>query len=106
MPHELPQQPSLADFQNHIQAICTERGWDKNNAEQVFLLFVEEVGELAKGIRKEIQLYAKSESGDRENLREEFADVFNYLLDLANRFDIDLEAAYRQKEQKNRGREW
>ena len=30
-------------------------------------------------------------------IAEEFADVFSYLLELANRFGVDLEEAYRKK---------
>ena len=38
--------------------------------------------------------------------REEFADVLSYLLDLANYFQIDLEKAFREKEQINQNRTW
>ena len=55
---------------------------------ETFLLFTEEIGELAKAIRNR----RKAVSGGEERrfpkgqLEDEFADVFSYLLELANRF--------------------
>ncbi len=103
---ELPPKPTLADFQAHIKAVCAERGWDKNTYSEIFLLFTEEVGELAKAIRNESKLHAQAEPKKRFELEEEFADVFNYLLDLANYFNVDLEAAYRKKHEHNQTRNW
>jgi len=40
------------------------------------------------------------------NLIEEFADVLNYLMDLANQFDIDLTDAYFKKHDINKDRRW
>lgn len=34
------------------------------------------------------------------------ADIFIYLLSIANRFDIDVETAFREKEEVNKKREW
>lgn len=104
----LKEQPTLKDLQAHIDAVCHERGWDKNTHTEKFLLFVEEVGELAKEIRNTAGLYSKKAKGEegRAHLEEEFADVLNYLLDLANTFDVDLEKAYRDKQRINETRTW
>jgi NTP pyrophosphatase (non-canonical NTP hydrolase) len=100
--------PTLADLQKHIADICFERGWDKNTHTEKFLLFMEEVGELAKEIRNTTGLHSKKPKGReaRLALEEEFADVLNYLLDLANTFEVDLEKAYRDKQHINEGRTW
>ena len=37
---------------------------------------------------------------------EELVDVLNYLLAIANRLDIDVEAAFRAKNERNQGRTW
>lgn len=103
----LPEKPELKDFQEYIKNVCAERGWDKNNHLEIFLLFSEEIGELAKAIRKHENLY--HEEGKKElsfELEEEFADVFAYLLDLANHFKVDLETAFRKKEAVNKKRKW
>ena len=90
----LKENPQLSDFQEHIKSVCKEFGWANNNHLEIFLLFSEEVGELAKAIRKQTELHSKTVDS---NIEEEIADVFNYLLDIANYFGIDLEQAYRNK---------
>ncbi len=104
----LKEKPTLQDLQQHISEVCRERGWDKNTHTEKFLLFVEEVGELAKEIRNTSGLYSKKAKSEeaRAHLEEEFADVLNYLMDLANTFDVDLEKAYRDKHRVNETRSW
>ncbi|MDF1550307.1 MAG: MazG nucleotide pyrophosphohydrolase domain-containing protein [Bacteroidales bacterium] len=99
--------PTLSDIQLYLKQLCQERGWDKNNPLEIFLLFSEEIGELAKAIRNRMKLYHEEGKIIKETeLEDEFADVFSYLLDLANQFDIDLEKAFRNKEAKNAKRIW
>ena len=43
---------TLKDYQALVSALALERGFDKETVSEVFLLMVEEVGELAKAIRK------------------------------------------------------
>lgn len=105
--NELPQNPTLKDLQLHIKAVCEERGWDKNTDTEKFLLFIEEVGEVAKAIRNHKGMYTeKKEKDTHQALQEELADVLNYLLDIANHFEIDLEEAYRNKHEINKKRTW
>jgi NTP pyrophosphatase (non-canonical NTP hydrolase) len=85
---------------------CKERGWVKDTYSEKFLLFIEEVGELAKAMRKTAGLYDEKSKQKHLELEEEFADVLSYLLDLANYFQIDLERAFREKEKINEGRTW
>ena len=74
---------------------------------EIFLLLSEEVGELAKAVRNYAGLYTeKNIKKDKFELEEEFADVLNYLFDLANCFDIDLEEAFRKKDKINAERTW
>ena len=94
-------------MEKDIQQIGKERGWDKNSYLEIFLLFSEEIGELAKAIRNHEGLYAEEDKKHKRfELEEEFADVFNYLLDLANHFEIDLEDAFRKKDAVNAKRNW
>jgi len=102
----LYEQPTLKDLQRYVDELCKERGWDKDDYTQKFLLFSEEVGELAKAMRKSKGLYEETGKEKRFELEEEFADVLNYLLDLANYFHVDLEQAFREKEEHNKKREW
>lgn len=105
----LPEHPTLPELQQYLDEICKERGWTKDTYAEKFLLFTEEVGELAKAIRKTQGLYqekAKQHIQKPMELEEEFADVLSYLLDLANYFQVDLEKAFREKEQLNSARTW
>ena len=102
----LPEHPTLPELQRYEEAVCQKRGWNKDNYSEKFLLFTEEVGELAKAIRKTAGLYDEQAKQKRANLEEEFADVLSYLLDLANYFHVDLEKAFHEKEQVNETRKW
>jgi NTP pyrophosphatase (non-canonical NTP hydrolase) len=103
---DLPTHPTLPELQHYMDETCKERGWTKDNYAEKFLLFTEEVGELAKAIRKTQGLYQEKARPKRVGLEEEFADVLSYLLDLANCFQVDLETAFREKEQVNAARTW
>ncbi len=103
---DLTTHPTLPELQRYMNDICKERGWTKDSYAEKFLLFTEEVGELAKEIRKTQGLYQEKAKQGHLSLEEEFADVFSYLLDLANYFQVDLEQAFRAKEQINQSRTW
>jgi NTP pyrophosphatase (non-canonical NTP hydrolase) len=103
---QLAERPTLSDLQRYMDEVCQERGWTKDTPSEKFLLFVEEVGELAKEMRKVAGLYSEPAKQHAIGLDEEFADVLSYLLDLANCFGVDLEQAFRAKEQINQSRTW
>ena len=102
----LPESPTLRDLQRYVADVCQERGWTRDTPPEKFMLFVEEVGELAKAMRKAAGLYEERAKPRDVSLDEEFADALSYLLDLANCFQIDLEAAFRAKERINQARTW
>ncbi len=79
---EQPPHRRLHDFQRNIEAIYGERDGARGVA-GTYMWFAEEVGELARAIRR----------GDADNLREEFSDVLAWLTTLASLTGIDLEAA-------------
>jgi NTP pyrophosphatase (non-canonical NTP hydrolase) len=103
---QIPPRPTLSDLQTYLAAVCQERGWTKDTWSEKFVLFSEEVGELAKAMRKKAGLYDEQAKKSSLNLEEEFADVLSYLLDLANHFEVDLEQAFRAKEKVNESRVW
>lgn len=69
------------------------------------MLFLEECGELAKAARK-TQKIKTAKTSEQLSLGYEAADVFIYLLDICNHFGIDLEKAFRDKEEINKKRIW
>ncbi len=109
----LPQRPTMADFQRYVHGLEAFHGWlDVDLVHNCFLMG-EEVGELFKAIRKVQRLFDEPDKGppgqaaDRvAHVGEEIVDVLNYLLAIANRLDIDLEAAFRAKNQRNLERTW
>jgi NTP pyrophosphatase (non-canonical NTP hydrolase) len=103
---QLTEHPTLPDLQQYLNDICQERGWTKDTPTEKFMLFVEEVGELAKAMRKTVGLYDEAAKRRDVSLDEEFADVLSYLLDLANCYGVNLETAFRAKEQVNQSRVW
>lgn len=103
---DLKQNPTLKDFQEYIEEMEKERGFDKETGEDKFLLFVEEIGELARAIRKQKGLSMAADTKEANNLSEELADLFVYILSLANKYNIDLEDAFLRKEEKNKKRIW
>ncbi len=78
-----------------LQQLIRERYFATDNARgpaATFLLFAEEVGELATAIHA--NLPGKQPTGpQRDNLAEEFADVLAWLCTLANITGVDLTAA-------------
>lgn len=101
----LRDKPILKDFQKYVADMVVERGFDKESITQIFMLFIEECGEMAKAIRKTENIHS-DENSEKPKLENEIADVFMYLLDIANHFDIDLEKAFRDKEEINKKRIW
>jgi NTP pyrophosphatase (non-canonical NTP hydrolase)/nucleoside 2-deoxyribosyltransferase len=98
---------NLTDLQNYISHKVKERGFAEEGTLEVMLLFVEEVGELAKSIRtiEAIKVDTKSiiNSAPTQN---ELADCLFYLLDIANLLNINIEKALRHKESTNNNRKW
>lgn len=102
----IPDSPTLGQLQAYQEAIGKVRGWDATPVFQTWLLFTEEIGELAKAIRNHEKLYQENTNKPQPELEGEFADVLSYLLELANTCGVDLEQAYREKEAVNAKREW
>lgn len=73
-------------FQRLIEEIYFDRDKDRGTS-GTLLWFVEEVGELVRAIRRR----------ERENLEEEFGDVYAWLATLASLHGLDLEAIGRKK---------
>jgi len=101
----LKDNPTLRDFQNYIAEMVKERGFDKENISEIFMLFLEECGEMAKAARK-TQNIKSDKNSEQFHLDHEIADVFIYLLDICNHYNIDLEKSFRDKEEINKKRFW
>lgn len=96
---------TLQDLQNYIRQICTERGFDDDDLSSKMVMLTEEVGELAKSIRKLVGLKIDIATSSKA-VEEEMADVVIVLLGMANALDIDIAKAIEFKEVINRTRNW
>ncbi len=96
--------PTLADLQQYVRDMVAEREFG-NDVRQKFMLLIEEVGEFTKASRKHTGMHYAADSRDQD-LEGEAADVLLVLLDLCNLMGIDLEQAFREKEEKNKQRVW
>lgn len=103
----LKPQPTLADLQQYVQEMLLERGFNTEveYLAKRFMLLTEEVGEFAKAARKSAGLKAANNTADQD-VEGEAADVLIVLLGLCNMLGIDLEKAFREKEEKNKQRTW
>jgi len=98
---------TLQQWQTHLWDTCVANNWDKNHLNETFLLFTEEVGELAKALRYHQKLYVEEGRNMPDDaVADEMADVLSYLFELASKLDIDLEQALINKEEKNKKRNW
>ncbi|MBN2585390.1 hypothetical protein JXA59_01970 [Patescibacteria group bacterium] len=101
----LKENPTLKDFQAYAIELIKERGFEEETIAELFTLFLEECGELAKAARKSQNI--KSDANSKVfQVSEEAADVFIYLLHLCNKLGVDLEQAFRDKEEINKQRTW
>ena len=83
-----------------------ERGFNTTDKFYECCLFAEECGELISAVRKNNKKGSVGSGSQIGNIAEELADVFIYICSLANMHGIDLEQAFRDKEEINKTRTW
>ena len=90
----------MNDWQNLTQKLLQfseERDWKQfHNAKDLALALSIEAAEL-----NELFLWKKSEEADKEKIKEELADVFAYALQLAAKYDLDINQIVTDKITKN-----
>ncbi len=90
----------LAGLQDYYGRVAQRRGWHEESARDTLLMLTEELGELAREVRRETGL-ARSGGYGKSRLGHEIADVQLYLVHLANVMGVDLAAAVTEKERVN-----
>ena len=90
---------------NEIQKI---RGFNQEKPSDKILLLVEEVGELAKAIRKNENKLGidKTKECNYSSVESEVADIFIVLLSICDILNIDLFKVFLDKEEENIKRTW
>jgi NTP pyrophosphatase (non-canonical NTP hydrolase) len=99
----LATRPSLGSLQEYYRRVAVERGFEKETAQDCFVLLIEEVGEFARALRKREGLARHQESGKNDEATE-LADILLYLVHMANILGVNLTHAVRAKEEVNLAR--
>lgn len=86
-----------------VRKFSKEKGFDSQSLEENFMLLTEEVGELAKAVRRHTNVKIGKHSKNRE-IGEEAADLLYVLVEICNKFNIDLEKSFYSKMDKVRKR--
>ena|ERR1017187_8694104 len=102
---QLPKDDSLKELQKYIWQMNIDRGFNTEDSSKKLVILMEEVGELAKAIRKLAGLKF-TDTTKQTDIKEELADVQIVLLGLASLLDIEMFDAVVAKEQQNRERNW
>ena len=105
---KLSKENSINEIQNYIKKIMEIRGFNQEKPSDKILLLVEEVGELAKAIRKNESRSRidKTKEYNYSSVESEIADVFIVLLSICDVLNIDLFKAFLDKEEENIKRIW
>ena len=105
---KLSNESSINEIQSYIKKVMEIRGFNKEKSSDKILLLVEEVGELAKAIRKNESNLGidKTKEYNYSSIESEIADVFIVLLSICDILNIDLLKAFLNKEEENIKRIW
>ncbi len=106
--NKLNESNTLPEIQNYIKEVIRIRGFAGQEIEKTMLLLLEEVGELAKSIRKNAtnMNIDKNKLNHYDTIESEIADVFIVLNSVCNKLNIDLYKALKDKEEENIKRKW
>lgn len=104
----LSRETSLPDIQKYIKQVIDIRGFGNQSTEASLLLLLEEVGELAKAVRKNTQGMSVDTKriNNYDTIESEVADVLIVLISICNNLGIDLFDALKEKEKVNCSRTW
>lgn len=98
----LNEQNSLRDVQKYVNKINEIRGFNNQEVTKTMLLLTEEVGELAKAIRKnatDMKTDIKKQF-NYDTIESEVADVFYVLSYVCNKLNIDIFDCIKEKKEK------
>jgi len=106
--NELNENNTLQEIQKYIKEVIKIRGFYNQDIEKTMLLLIEEVGELAKSIRKNATNMAVDleKNNHYDTIESEVADVFIVLSSVCNKLNIDMYKAIKDKEKDNIKRIW
>ena len=87
---------NIKEIQNKLEKFAEDRDWNQfHSPKNLVMALTSEVGEL----NDLFQWLTEDQSNnvDKDEIRQEIADIFIYLLRLSDKLDIDLEEALQEK---------
>lgn len=96
---------SLADYQVYVEDLKKARGF-RDNPDRTLILVLKEAGMLGDAVRKTWTNDGKVQKLAQKEIRNQFADLFIYLVDFANLYGIDITEAFIEREADNAKRVW
>lgn len=104
----LKEDNTLEEVQEYMRKVIEIRGFSNQSIEQAMLLLTEEIGELAKAIRKEKTTMSidNNKIKNYDTIESEVADVFIVLCTICNKLNINLFSSLKDKEKENIERIW
>lgn len=105
---ELNNNCTLNDIQEYIKKVIDIRGFGNQPIEEEMILLTEEIGELAKAVRKEKTNMSIDENKAKnyDPIEGEIADIFIILTSICNTLNINLYETFYEKEKLNINRTW
>ena len=99
---------TLREVQKYIEDMNEVRGFNSDTIQDRMLLLTEEIGELAKSIRKTSKnIYTDiNKQYNYDTIESEVADCFYVLLSVASYLNIDVFQSLKDKEKENINRVW
>jgi NTP pyrophosphatase (non-canonical NTP hydrolase) len=106
--NNISNETSIRQLQEYFKVVLEIRGFGKQTAKDKILLLMEEVGELAKALRKEDYSCTidRTRIDKYETIESEIADVGIVLISLCNVLNLNLVDTIIEKEKKNTERIW
>ena len=104
----LSENDSLREVQKYIKSVIDIRGFGNQPIQEAMLLLLEEVGELAKAVRKTKTNMSVdvNKLKNYDTVESEVADVFIVLSSICNLLNIDMFQVLKDKETENINRTW
>ena len=95
---------TLNNYRNQTIQLCKDKNWTNVSVEQVLVLLMEEIGELAGAVRQKIGLFPCKRK--KANVSEEMLDVLSYIFQLSAMMEIDLNKAWEKHNKVARKRKY
>lgn len=102
---DIPTDITVRQLQKYIWKMNIDKGFNIKDPSKKLVTLMEEVGELARSVRKVVGIKF-TDTTKKTDLEEELADVQIVLLGLASMMGVDMVDAVSRKAAKNQERDW